>query len=49
MEEDDILVIDRGYRGSENATKAFDIHQAPPDFLKGRIQVGKPKDHRNRI
>ena len=42
IEEDDILVTDRGFRGSENATGAFGIHQATPNFLKGRTQVGKP-------
>ena len=48
IEEDDILVTERGYRGSKNTVRVFGIYQATPDFLKGRTQVDEPKYYRNR-
>ena len=40
IEQDDILVTDRGYRRLENTTRAFDMHQAAPNFRKGEHKLG---------
>ena len=36
LHDDDVLILDRGFRDATNSMKMLDLHPAMPDFLVGR-------------
>ena len=48
LDEDDILILDRGFRDAIRAMKQFDFDVAMPHFLNGRKQFSLDEANQNR-